>query len=1134
MPSFQATQVPLRGINLIEASAGTGKTYSIAILTLRLLIEKGIPLSEILMVTFTKAAVAELEDRIRLFIRQAHIAAQGKTIEDKTIEHIVQQNAQSLGADTVSGRIRAAILQLDETAVMTIHSFCQQSLMQHAFETGMQFQMEPLQDTNELIEKSIQDFWRSEVTPLPPDVLQRISKWFNQENAKEAIKYEQNGKVFELGTLPTQASATVRDLCTQIEEAIQALNRSFNFLVKEFEDCKEEVLSNLEGHVNAKKAILKFYPNHNLFFHAAKEKHQETKYVPKVLEPIFPAFENWLAASKSLDHACIELSAKLYQHLLAHSRRYMQSFKQKNGLITFDDMIVQLHQALQGKQKSKLASAIGESFQAVFIDEFQDTDKLQYEIFRSCFHQGQVVFYIGDPKQSIYAFRKADIHTYFQAKHDVAHEYEMNLNFRSSTAMIEAANHFFSLPDPFHFQDAADRIEYIPVQAPQPNTKACLVYQGNPATALFKRTALNIPLDLAKMIHSLLEGKSWHLEKSGHAMPILPKHIGILVRTNEEGRAIRKALSKRNIPAILIADEKILQSAEATKLLYTLQAIASNSISDVRRALLLGFTPVDFETISKLDNEMAVQYFSAIRQIVEEKGIYQGLQYWLDLFQIRQQVMSVATNTAEKSISNLIQLIELLHKQESRHKRDLTALTHWLQRGVDEEAMEGDEFLQRMESDEQAVTIMTIHKSKGLEFPIVFLPQLSLNLNKQRTFAQYRHPESGVYTFLLKESLSPEAKNWEEDQSIQENRRLLYVALTRAVSGCFLYQKIRNKDNMSEADAHRNNTPSNPSRVLDPFMEHLEQSAHPHYLRLTEPVQVPRVWSNLEETPSAPQPLRAEHFQLAHSNWRKTSYTALAAKHEPIKRGSSQASLTDYDRFTFQILSRGAQTGNLIHHLFEHISFHQNAYWPEAVKRAIQRFDPGKQDSYKDGLLQLLHETLNIPLVVDSNTFSLSNIMPGQKLSELEFDFILPEFDPSQLASLSTETMQIAVQPYPLMQGLLNGKIDLCFEQQGKYYILDWKSNYLGDQLMDYTPDRITEAMNENNYHLQYLLYTVALKKYLTDRIPKFDYARDFGGVIYLFVRGIRNGMNYGVYTNKPALSTIQILEQWWTPSKNP
>jgi exodeoxyribonuclease V beta subunit len=1120
MSSFQATQVPLHGVNIIEASAGTGKTYSIAVLTLRLLIEKSIPLPEILMVTFTKAAVAELEDRIRLFVRQAHLVTQGGCIEDKTIATLVLTYQDKLGKEAVQKRLHAAMLQLDETAVMTIHSFCQQSLTQYAFETGQPFQAEPLQDTSELIEQSIQDYWRKQVAILPVPILQAISKYFNINNARTAVKYVQNGKTFETFNPEYLESQSIESLCKPIQDNQYELEHAWSELLLDFQKNQEEVLSLIESNKNAKDSILGHYPNLQKFFEAA-EKKADTAYFNKVFEPILSSIQAWLQVRETARRNIIFLAEKLYEDLLAQSMDFMQRFKQKNGLITFDDMIHQLHQALQGKHKRSLATAMSNAYQAVFIDEFQDTDKLQYEIFRSCFHQGQIVFYIGDPKQSIYAFRKADIHTYFQATTDIQDKHEMNVNFRSSASMIEALNHFFSIEDPFYFQAETARIDYIPVQTPNPNNKNILSYKDQSAQALFLRPAIDIANDVAETIQSLLEGKDWHLEKGGKKNQIIPAQIGILVRKTQEGRAIRAALSNRNIPAVLIADEKILQSTEATQLLYTLQAISSNRINDVRRAILLGFNTTSFAELTRLDNEQAVSYFAEVRHIIEEKGIFQGLQFWMDLFQIRQQAWLTASKAAEKSITNLQQLIELLHKQEKRNKRDLTALIHWLQRGIDQEPMEGDEYLQRMESDEQAVTIMTIHKSKGLEFPIVFLPHVNFSNNRKEPFLHYRNPQLGTYAFQLKDSRTEKTKEWNETQTIQEDRRLLYVAATRSVSACFIYKQ--------EQKPAKPNTKSRApiiSKVIAPYFKKIENDPHPNCVVFKEKMNVDETWNNPTQNLPLPKPLIADTFSLAQSNWRKVSYTALAAKHDPIRRALSQASLTEYDRFVFQQLSRGAQTGNLIHYLFENIDFQRDEYWPQVVKRAIQRFDPTKQELYAPSILQLLQEAMQVNLNMHAHTFQLSAIKSTQKRSELEFDFILPEFNPSQLAALSTASTQIAVQPYSQIQGLMNGKIDLVFEHENQYYIVDWKSNYLGDQLDDYNTAQIKAAMNENNYHLQYLLYTVALKKYLSDRLPDFDYDRDFGGVIYLFIRGIRKGTDYGLFTSKPSLQTIQQLEK--------
>jgi exodeoxyribonuclease V beta subunit len=250
----------------------------------------------------------------------------------------------------------------------------------------------------------------------------------------------------------------------------------------------------------------------------------------------------------------------------------------------------------------------------------------------------------------------------------------------------------------------------------------------------------------------------------------------------------------------------------------------------------------------------------------------------------------------------------------------------------------------------------------------------------------------------------------------------------------------------------------------------------------------------------------------------------LAAKHEQTRRANSFKQNNQYDDFVFRELKKGAVTGNLLHQVLENIRFDNSTNWLNEIKRSVLRYAPQQKDLYETMLQQMMTEVLHAPVPLDSS-FKMSDIASDNKITEFEFDFPVDPFLATEIEQLSDEKMQISVKSAGELEGIMNGKIDLFFEYQGKYYILDWKSNYLGDSLESYSTESVAEAMNENNYHLQYLIYTVALKKYLESRL-EFEYERDFGGVIYMFLRGVRKDGNTGMFTTKPSLEKINILQK--------
>jgi exodeoxyribonuclease V beta subunit len=312
---------------------------------------------------------------------------------------------------------------------------------------------------------------------------------------------------------------------------------------------------------------------------------------------------------------------------------------------------------------------------------------------------------------------------------------------------------------------------------------------------------------------------------------------------------------------------------------------------------------------------------------------------------------------------------------------------------------------------------------------------------------------------------------------------------------------------------------------LVPFITSLN-GADPGLIRFDQSPTIPDkyYYSNTNELVPA-KSRKAVNFKLSHVNWRKMSFTSLAATHTATPKNNSNGATGDYDFFVFKQLVKGNKTGNLLHHIFENIDFTNSSYWHYPVQNALRSFMPKHREDYGPMLLQLLQQITNVTIDIGGNRFTLADIEQEKRLNELEFDFNVPEFNPSDLNGLEDDGTSIRVKYYESVEGIMNGKMDMFFEHGGKYYILDWKSNFLGDTLDYYKKDLLHGAMSENNYHLQYLLYTVASKKYLESRLPRFNYERDFGGVIYMFVRGIRSGGDTGVFTTKPSFNTIEKLE---------
>lgn len=1127
MKTFNAIEVELANRNVIEAGAGTGKTYSIAILVLRLILEKNIPVQQILMVTFTKAAVAELETRIRDFIALAYQYAQTINIEDATIKDIVTASVVTLGSEKTQERLRDALALMDETSILTIHGFCQKTLQEFAFETQQVFGAETLSEEqfDELTTDSIHQHWRKYITPLKSELLEHILPYLDMNLLVKMVSASLSGKKFNL-TLPPRPS--LLDSAHQ-EELLEMLTLA----EKEKADCWKSLCDEYSNNeVNYRSAILQDRdaklsfeyitdPNEVIELIITRSKNK-SKYLPKVFPNIVKNLTQWDEKVKMLESAQKKVVFIIFAYLTEHIKRDVDEKKNNKGLLSFDDMIDNLHEAVCLYAPDALIKGIQEKFKAVFIDEFQDTDRKQYEIFHRLFGppSDTIVFMIGDPKQSIYAWRKADLFTYFKAVKEADNQFNMSVNYRSATTLINAFNHFFKPTadfDTFYFKGAADEIAYLPVQAPNPNDKGILALNGNEVTPIsFHREVGDIPERVAIWIAELLSNPNYQIIKNNQSRSITPADIAILVRNNYEAPPIKAALAKYKIPAINKESEKILERQESQVLLTWLIAIESVKLSDINRAMLSSISGYRLTELNELNQDALVERFREWHSSWNSNGIYVTLQSVFACFELTRRLLAPDFENGERVLSNFIQLTEILHQTETRLQYRPADLISWLKKATEGNRMNGDEYLQRIESDENAIEIVTIHKSKGLEYNIVIAPYLELSANVNAKGISTFRDETGEFLYGAAVTFTDDQIVLIEDQLEQENRRLVYVALTRARYKCCIFTK----------------KPSECSGTLGDFHAAISVEATP---LIDEVTQLPNIQPNFiyqTGTRQLAQYETANNFLLKDVNWQKISYSYLNPEHgirSTQTENQSSGSKSGYDQFIFYQLRKGAFTGNLIHYLLEHIDFTRPASWGNTIQHALRRMSPGLEETHEAGLHELINHLCKLSLPAEDKTISLPQIHRNHQIAELEFNFPIGEFHTQALADLSTPDTPFQLQKGK-WQGLMNGKIDFIGMLENKFYIIDWKSNHLGNQIADYSAAGLQEAMDNNNYHLQYYIYLAALYKFLTLRMPNFDYDQHIGGVYYLFVRGIRSDAATGVFFRRPAkqqlINFMDILEK--------
>lgn len=1099
-------KAPLTGWNLVEASAGTGKTFSIALLALRLIAEKGMRLREILMVTFTKAATAELEARIRKFLREAKFVTEGRASKNAAIVQIVAAANLEYGEEVVLQRIKDALSLIDEKSIFTIHGFCKQVLTEFAVETRQYFQTELVEDISVIYNRAIFSFLRERVNTLPVPLLQQLiveDAIPTVSDLQKVMKYVNDGKQLlgynevEVNTIPLE----------------DRLAKIFDELGKAKSEASMH-LQSLQNFIDSDRAAFKAMMGYR------KEEKVDQFFENPLFESLGQTALKSFAAQPELDkhysgflHATTGAKRKKYllKMALMHDAAYsiqaeVKDYKERMHLHTFNDFIDNLFDILNNDGNEKLKQALQERYKAVFVDEFQDTDEKQFRIFEKIYAESEsVMYFIGDPKQSIYAFRGGDVQNYLKAKQKMENSFSMNTNYRSSEEMVQALNSFL-LPekgfDTFFYKDAALRIDYTPVNAEPGGKKAQLHFDGSVAGGIsifgYKNKG-EIENATAILVQNLLYSGKYTIVEDGKVRPIVPGDIALLCRSNERSIDLQLALQRRNISSVIGKDKRILESEEAKYFAYLIEAIAEPKYPNIARAILSPFFGITIDTVGKVDENVVLNAFTEYGDIWAAQGAYPAMVRLAENFGLRQRLLQASNAGGEKVLANYYHLLEIVNRVSAKQNLDIVETAGWLYRAISNSGVKENEYLQRLETDEGSIRIETIHKSKGLEYKIVICPELDFSSQVSAKIDWLEISTGDAKVVGHREVFTDDEKAFQEIINEQENRRLFYVALTRAVSHLFIFKNT----------AVKNST-------LAVFMESAE---------VQEPVQEFPMILRPEANVLQP-PLIQPNFDLRKQHWARLSYSSIAGAHEVSLKEKPVEMKDDYENFIHFRLGRGNVVGTMLHEIFETIGSVKPEFRQQHINiiSAKYAFVFEDYEASKSALVQLVDHALGAVINIGGASFSMNDVQAANQMAELEFDFVFKKFKVSGLQELNHA---FVTKPFPdlFFEGDMNGKIDLFFEYNGMYYVLDWKSNYLGPNQSFYTTPHLEQAMTENNYHLQYYIYTLAVKKYLSARIANFDFDKAFGGVVYIFLRGARAGKDTGIYTRKLTNTELAGLE---------
>jgi exodeoxyribonuclease V beta subunit len=1210
MAPLDPLRLPLQGVRLIEASAGTGKTWTIAALYLRLVLGHGTgtPLlpAQILVLTFTKAATAELRDRIRARLAEAAGMFRGQQAPDDFLAALIAEYPDE-GARAVAARqLELAAQWMDEAAVHTIHGWAQRMLGQHAFDSGHPFVQDIETDDSELVAEAVRDYWRLHCLPLERDGARLLARWWQDPHALQSTLRPLLRQPASQLRLHGQPLPDVADLRAVLEAPLARLEAAQAHARRLWLAELSPIAAMFDEAVRGKALNARSYPAERVALDLAALRAWAEgadaddkllgRYGQASLDgaanknrtapahAAFAALGEVLAARDALEQA--------RPLVLAHAAPWVAArldlVKRQRALLGFDDMLRRLDDALRGHGGMRLADTIAAQYPVALIDEFQDTDPLQWRVFHRIYaaRGGHGLLLIGDPKQAIYAFRGADIHTYLQARATATPPvWTLGTNHRSTAALVSAVNRVFEHGDrhragafafgagerglPFHPVAARGRAaELVLDGAPLPALQLAVLDGGDfvGSTAYRERMADQAAAWLAGLLDAAREGRCGFATGERALLPLAPGDVAILVRNGREAAAVRAALRRTDLRSVYLSDrDSVFGSPEAADLLLWLKACAEpGSDRAMRAALATPSLDRDYAELDRLNTderwwEACGEHFRHFRDTWQRHGVLAMLHDLLHIFDLPSRLL--ARDGGERALTNLLHLAELLQQAAASLDGEHALIRHLAEQIADATAGQADaaeEQIVRLESEAELIKVVTVHKSKGLEYPLVLLPYACAAREVKRGGSFVWHDADGHAHM----DLEPDDAAWieAERERLQEDLRLLYVALTRARYACWMGVANVTVGNAKQSALHksafgyllRGGTPIDASALVPALLD-LRGDEPAIAIASLPDTPAPRIAHAAVVESAITRPAR-DYAGRPDERWWIASYSALryaedadepgevpAAPETPTQdvlaeAGAEQpAPVAESDSRGIHAFPRGAVPGTFLHDLLEWAAeegFAQMADQPERVAEQIERrVQRHGWQAHAAMLAAWLPAMLCTPLPLEGGRgMALADLDdPTRYRAELEFWFAVNHVDTRELDRLVTAHTLDARPRLPLLRdqlnGMLKGFIDLVFEYDGRYYVTDYKSNWLGPDATAYTAEATRDSILRERYDLQYAIYTLALHRQLRARLPGYAYERHMGGALYLYLRGV-DGAGHGVHYERLPQVLIESMDR--------
>ncbi|MGJ0516073.1 MAG: exodeoxyribonuclease V subunit beta [Methylomicrobium sp.] len=1210
---------PLSGVRLIEASAGTGKTFTIAALYVRLILGhssgNSAPASpllppEILVVTFTDAATQELRERIRDRLSQTARFFRKQSVKTDPFLEAVRADFPESAWPARARDLELAANWMDEAAIYTIHGWCNRMLQQHAFHSGSLFRQEVNTDDTELLHEVVRDYWRSFYYNVEDDTdIDRLYNLFrhpdallnalkahlnssdpidacleNHPDIKSLLTSVEDAKQHTLKSLKEPWNQWANEVKALVQDAVKdkvlpGINYRSDYIQRWFEKITEWSLNPAQDALDLGSGFKNLTPNG-----------MEKLAKPGKNLPEHPGFQAIALLPQQLA-SLPKLEVELMKHAIHWIRERYDREKQRMARMTFNDMLTRLDNALQGPSGESLKKTIRQQYPIALIDEFQDTDPIQYRIFSSIYpaddEDGSGCFMIGDPKQAIYSFRGADIYTYLKAhKHTKGRRHTLTTNYRSTNSLVEAVNRVFLYADERHpagvfrfKREQENPLPFIEVGAKGREEEWRIDHHTASALTFWllnEGQAVGMPEYREKMAEAaaseivrlleLAKAEKAGFQSAESLEPLKPSDIAILVRSGTEARTMRKTLSKRNLRSVYLSEkDSIFKTREAADLLIWLKALADpRNERKVRAALGTATFGWPYRKLHRLAQnepewELQLDRFLAYHERWRKDGILPALRQLIDDYGLYARPSQ--DTEGERILTNLLHLAELMQQAGSQLEGE-QALIRYLAESIETgHGRLGDDDIIRLESDADLIKIITIHKSKGLEYPLVFLPFICSykEVTGRDSHYRYHDEQDDDRRLIIDLGKSEENRQKHDAERLQEDLRLLYVAMTRARHACWLGIAPVKSGNSEKCQLEKSAfgalldwKPETPIQDLGARLTALKGDC-----AAIEIAALPTPTNALYIPPAEvgqANPVRTVKTRVP-ADWWIASYSALSAEDKPqaqqlaadspnepeTARDDKRSDEAEPDTGPvaatgIHALPRGAAPGVLIHDLLERCArfgFAAIHSKPELANPWIQeRFTAKDWAGKHDVVAAALSDWLALPLLENAD-LCLGKLPQGAYQPELEFLIGAEQVDTQALDRLVTRHTfsglpRSALRPAQV-NGLLKGFIDLVFMHEGRYYVADYKFNSLGSNEAAYTSEALDAVMLAKRYDLQAALYLLALHRQLKARLgERYNYDAHIGGSLYLFLRGSQSPTRGRVF-DKPPKALIEGLDKLFT-----